>query len=180
MIGKIYLLPLCVLLISSALIGCSEGHADRGLQRNSIRFTNPDGTIPISEDVVLDKHTGLMWMKDDNCIRTNYPSVQLDRLISYKEALDFIAGLNRGKYAKCDFAYNDWRLPTRRELRSLLDSEDSSVSIWVDRRILTNIQADRYWVSGGWYYRYVYPYLKIESYVWPVRTGNRKADIKTF
>jgi hypothetical protein len=168
-------LLLSVLLISSAF-ACKEEHADRELQSNvTVRFTNPDGTIHISGDVVLDNLTGLIWLKADNCIGINYPSLQSDGLVSYKNAIDFIAGLNKGKYLKCSSGYSDWRLPTPKELRSLLTSESSSISAWVGRRTLANIQADRYWSSGSWYYDYVHPYLKVNGcYVWPVRAGDRK------
>jgi hypothetical protein len=172
---KIFILLLSVLLISSAL-GCTEGQANKEPQRKIIRFTNPDGTIPISEDVVLDNLIGLMWLKDDNCIRTNYPSGQMDGLVSYGDALNFIAQLNKGKYPKCSSGYSDWRLPTKKELRSLLSSEDPSISAWVGRRTLANIQAYRYWVSGGWYYSHVHPYFKVGGcYVWPVRSDNSKS-----
>jgi|GEM_PF-1493493 len=190
--GHIQLL-LSVLLLS-ALIACSEGHANREPQRNIIRFTNSDGTIPVSDSIVLDNFTGLMWLRDSNCIRTNYPYVDnhktaRDGLVTYKDALDFVSGLNKGQYPECSSGYNDWRLPTKEELRSILNSAASGNNIWVNRHTIANIRIGRYWFSFDenkdtivgrslsiWYYNNVYPYLKGEGcYVWPVRSENSKS-----
>jgi len=57
---------------------------------------NGDGTI-------TDKATGLMWMKNDN-----------GAAVSWENALNYAEGL---EYA----GYSDWRLPTAKELQSIVD-----------------------------------------------------------
>jgi len=185
--GHIQLLLSVLLLL--ALIACNEGHANREPQGNvRPRFTNPDSTIPISGSVVLDNQTELMWLRDDNCIKTNYPDkTARDGLVSYKNAVNFIAGLNKGQYPKCSYGYSGWRLPTKKELRELLGIAESPINTWISRRTLDNIKFGSYWFSPnengtavkgsfwGWYYNNVYPYLRSGCYVWPVRSENGKS-----
>jgi len=61
-------------------------------------------------DVVLDELTGLTWTRNANL--AGFP-------LSWREALDFLADLNR----KPAFGFSDWRLPNRRELRSLISHQ---------------------------------------------------------
>ncbi|MCP4345059.1 MAG: DUF1566 domain-containing protein [Desulfobacterales bacterium] len=62
---------------------------------------NGDGTV-------TDRTTGLIWQKSGS-----------DRVMTFKEAGDYIDGLNSRKYA----SYKDWRLPTLEELASLLENK---------------------------------------------------------
>lgn len=64
---------------------------------------NGDGTV-------TDSKTGLMWTKNANL---------LEDTITFNEALEYIEGINEGKYQ--NFGYTDWRLPTLREFRNLID-----------------------------------------------------------
>lgn len=59
-------------------------------------------------DEVLDGLTGLIWSRSANL--AEFP-------LTWQEALDFVAAMNRERR----FGQNDWRMPNRRELRSLLD-----------------------------------------------------------
>ena len=52
----------------------------QGFAWPSSRFTNPDGSTPITGDVILDQLTGLMWLKDANCIKTKNPSFDSDSI----------------------------------------------------------------------------------------------------
>lgn len=59
---------------------------------------------------VQDRLTGLYWSADAN--PAEYP-------LTWVEALDAVAQLNRDNY----LGANDWRMPNRRELRSLVDHQ---------------------------------------------------------
>ncbi len=86
-------------------INCSgtgqDGEFQLGLWKKENRFKK------INSDVALDSLTGLYWTIDAN-IHT-YP-------IKWQDALSFIKGLNSEKFG----GLSDWRLPNRKELRSLL------------------------------------------------------------
>jgi hypothetical protein len=74
---------------------------------------NGDGTI-------TDKASGLMWTLDDSIIGLNW-----------EEALAWIEQLNSTSY----LGYSDWKLPSAKELQSLLDysrSPDTSASAALD------------------------------------------------
>ncbi len=61
-------------------------------------------------ETVLDRLTGLVWTQNANL--AEFP-------MTWQEALDFIAGMNR----ETAFGFSDWRLPNRRELRSLMSHQ---------------------------------------------------------
>jgi hypothetical protein len=70
----------------------------------STRFEeNGDGTV-------TDTETGLMWTKDAN--------LRGDTVL-FHQAINYINGMKEGKYP--NFGYTDWRLPTLRELQSLIE-----------------------------------------------------------
>lgn len=72
----------------------------RGIEWPVLRFGQ-------HEEVVLDRLTGLAWTRSANI--AGFP-------LRWQEALDYVADMNR----RSAFGYSDWRLPNRRELRSLL------------------------------------------------------------
>lgn len=101
-----------------------DGDTQAGLSWPSPRFTdNGDGTV-------TDNLTGLMWLKNANCIKSSYPSYDtdnnfgepvIDGAVTWKRAMDFITGINSGTYPACSGGYTDWRLPNSREMQSLTD-----------------------------------------------------------
>jgi hypothetical protein len=64
---------------------------------------NDDGTV-------TDTETDLMWTKDAN--------LRGDTVL-FHQAINYINGMKEGKYP--NFGYTDWRLPTLRELQSLIE-----------------------------------------------------------
>lgn len=58
--------------------------------------------------LVLDRATSLIWTK--NSCPSDFP-------LSWQEALDFVEQMNK----EARYGRNDWRMPNRRELRSLID-----------------------------------------------------------
>jgi hypothetical protein len=74
---------------------------------------NADGTVS-------DPLTGLVWLKDANCIKTHYPGVAADGQVTWISALSFVKGINSGAYPLCAAGHGDWRMPNIVEFRSLL------------------------------------------------------------
>ncbi len=84
---------------------------------------NGDGTI-------TDNSTGLMWQKNTS-----------ENEMTWKEALAYCEGLELG-------GHTDWRLPTIKELRSIVDYEKCDPAI--DETVFPNTHSSIYW-SGTTY-----------------------------
>ncbi|MDP3297140.1 MAG: DUF1566 domain-containing protein [Thermodesulfovibrionia bacterium] len=155
-----------------------DGDLEMGVAWPSPRFTdNGNGTV-------TDNLTGLMWLKDTNCIKTNYPAFDSDGAVTWQNALDFVKGINNGTYSQCGAGYSDWRLPNRKELRSLIDYSRYGPVLPAGHPF-TNVQSVYYhWSSTTYaYYTYKawmvhmwYGYVEgnhkfVDYYVWPVRSG---------
>lgn len=67
----------------------------------------PEPRFDLRDDEVMDRLTGLIWCRSANL--AEFP-------LTWQEALDFVATMNREQR----FGQRDWRMPNRRELRSLL------------------------------------------------------------
>jgi hypothetical protein len=100
-----------------------DGALQKGVAWPNPRFTdNGNGTI-------TDNLTGLIWLKNANCIGSSYPELSEGYgpgPVIWQHALDFVAGINAGTYncgdtSKGGAHQTDWRLPNVRELSSLLD-----------------------------------------------------------
>jgi len=146
--------------------------------------------------VVTDNLTGLVWLKDANCMKTNYPGYDNDATagdgnVTWQHALDFIKDINNGLYPFCDGGYRNWRLPNRKEIRSLIDYSSGSWDSIQSGHPFVNASFNTYWTSTTAGNRnmafvidmtdgYLYTYnettgansTKDKSYaVWPVRAG---------
>ncbi|MCY2991902.1 MAG: DUF1566 domain-containing protein [Planctomycetota bacterium] len=91
-------------------VQCVRGNPNYG--QNDFRDNN-DGTI-------TDRATGRMWSKADS-----------GKGMSWEESLAWVQAKNREKY----LGHNDWRLPTAKELHSLVDytrSPDTTSSAAID------------------------------------------------
>jgi hypothetical protein len=161
-----------------------DGELQKGVAWPDPRYTdNGDGTV-------TDHLTGLMWLKDANCIRT-YDTAHVgsefdkdgsvgDGAVSWLHALDFVKGINAGTYAPCAAGYHDWRLPNVNELLSLHDFSRSMPALQTGHPF-ANIAQWEYWSStsaggnGAWAVS-MYLGLPVEFakgfwniWVWPVR-----------
>ena len=169
-----------------------DGEKQAGVAWPGTRFTdNGDGTV-------TDNLTGLMWLKDANCIKTKYSTFDADGTVAWQSALDFVKGINSGTYVNCRAGHTDWRLPNRRELRSLINfgyneamcgaSACTGSAAWLNTQGFINVPTPNaaYWSSttdvssksDAW----VYDTLTYDSIntgtkgggsasVWPVRTS---------
>jgi hypothetical protein len=118
--------------------------------------------------IVLDRLTGLIWMRNAN--HAEYP-------VTWQEALGFIAGMNRDRA----MGHGDWRLPNRRELRSLMSHRTKKPALPEDHPFI-NVFSGWYWSSTtaaispahAWYVHMEGARMfyggKDQSYLlWPVR-----------
>ncbi len=163
------------------LIACAgtgqDGEIQAGVAWPSPRFTDT------GRETVTDSLTGLMWLKDANCMSTNYPL--LGGAVLWQQALDFVKGINDGTYPKCGNGYHDWRLPNRKELRSLFCDSNYNPALPAGHPFSNVYSVNWVWTATTSAY---YPgsayfvdmstgsslYVEKSSYncyVWPVRSG---------
>ena len=166
---------------AGTVISCAgtgqDGELKKGLAWPSPRFTNPDGSTPISGSVVVDQLTGLMWTKDGNAPGPATCSPGVSK--TWQGSLDYVACLNTWSY----LGYADWRLPNVNELESLLNVGQNNTSAWLNGLGFANVQANYYWSSSTIAYStdsawvllrdsvVSYNFKTIFYYVWPVRSG---------
>jgi hypothetical protein len=125
----------------------------------------------IADKTVIDTQSGLMWTRDGALFE--FP-------LSWEEALEAIKALNRQHL----YGFNDWKLPNRRELFSLISHSRINPCLPADHPF-TNIFSGYYWTSTtcvrlpsqAWYIHLgggrVFKGMKHGSYmVWPVRIAD--------
>lgn len=142
-----------------------------------------------NDETVTDNLTGLMWTKSAkapgpvNCDPENY--------MNWQDALLYIACLNNNHY----LGYDDWRLPNRKEIRSLFNYGCFSPAL-VRGHPFSNVQGGFwgfYWTSTNSMLNYhqeawatytedgnMLPVSKTNDYykwAWPVRTLSPDLDI---
>jgi len=152
-----------------------DGDLEEGVAWPNPRFTdNSNGTIK-------DNLTGLIWLK-----QANYNSISGETgTAAWNDAIDFCNILETGYCNLSDgSSAGDWRLPSVKELQSLIDFGNSSPALPTGHPFV-NVQSDIYRSSttlewnptSAWYVwmddGYVYWIDKSNSYyVWPVRSDN--------
>ncbi len=164
-----------------------DGCWQSGVTLPDPRFAeNGDGTV-------TDNLTGLIWLKDANCIATNYSGFDSDGgsgdgRVTWQHALDFVKGMNDGTYSLCGMSHTDWRLANINELNSLIDRTnwEPALSIGHPFNNITIAFGTYYWSSTS--IEYIVNNLawvvfldignletknKTENhYVWPIRGGH--------
>lgn len=153
-----------------------DGDLQIGVDWPDPRFNdNRDGTV-------TDNLTGLIWTKS-----ANLPNGRM----TWQEALNYVASLNGSQY----LGHSDWRLPNRKELRSLVDHSKFGPPL-PSEHPFTNISGSSrgagYWSSSTFAYDpskawgvwllwagEVTGFEKTsQCYVWPVCAGELRSCIE--
>ena len=167
---------------SGTVIGCTgtgqDGDLQKGVDWPDLRFTDH------GDNTTTDNLTGLVWAKHANLMVTRDPTFDADDTandgrVTWQHALDYVAKLNSENY----LSHTDWRLPNRRELRSLADYALFNPAL-PSGHPFTQVQSSYYWSStSSAYYKYYawtvgmnygivnYGDRTDDGYVWPVRSG---------
>jgi len=146
-------------------IDCA-GSGQDGEFRRGVPWPGP--RFEIEGETVTDRLTGLAWCHNANL--AEFP-------LTWQEALDYVAQMNRSRA----LGYSDWRLPNRRELRSLISHQTRRPAL-PENQPFTNIFNGWYWSSTtatispahAWYVnidggRMFYGGKDQSFLVWPVR-----------
>jgi len=162
------------------VVNCSGTGQDGDLQKGS-PWPNPRFTDN-GDQTITDNLTGLIWTKDATA-----PSPAGcgpgTTTITWKDSFDYVKCLNTNNY----LGHTDWRLPNRRELKSLLNYSQSSSNFmgsWLNSQGFNNVMGYYYCSSSSvadnprfvWEIEMSYGYVTLESkdtafYIWPVRVG---------
>jgi hypothetical protein len=177
---------------AGAVIVCAGTGQDGASQ---IGVTSPNPRFTTNADTsITDNLTGLAWSPNGNLMPTRDPGwdtdgtlpIKDDGLVTWQHALDYVAKLNAENY----LGHNDWRLPNRRELKSLVNYGQPDTIIWLNTQGFTNnaqTSGSYYWSSNtyardtndalyfelrsGAEYFFPNPKYNGSGYVWPVRAG---------
>jgi hypothetical protein len=160
---------------AGAVVACAgtgqDGDLQKGVAWPSPRFTdNGNGTVK-------DNLTGLIWLKDANCFSRR----------TWAQALSDANSLANGSCGLTDgSSAGNWRLPNRKELRSLINYSQANSAAWLNlpAQGFSNVQADYYWSSSTYAFNTTYAWVvgmydgsvggnfkTFTYYVWPVRAG---------
>jgi len=146
--------------VAGATIACAgtgqDGELQTGVAEPSPRFV-VDGT----GDCVTDNLTGLMWTRD-----ANRPAAPL----SWQLSLDYANTL-----VLCGF--DDWRLPNRKELRSLINYNLANNATTLNTLGFSNVQANLYWSSSS--SAPVPPIFVAHAWIAVMRDGDETRGLKT-
>ena len=148
---------------------------DDGSLGIGVAIPSPRFSTPVNNKIT-DYLTGLMWTQAAN----------LDGQVPWATALAYIQSQNTAGYLSC----NDWRLPNREELRSMLDYSSSNPSSSLQSSQFTNVQVDIYWTSTrdsgktqAWVLDFTDGTLSLDiignsHYLWLVRSTTNDSAIK--
>lgn len=147
-----------------------EGTGQDAESRRGVPWPAP--RFDVQGDTVVDRLTGLAWLRDANV--AEFP-------LTWQEARDHMVQMNRDQVA----GHSDWRLPNRRELRSLICHQNKRPALPSEHPFI-NLFQGWYWSSTtaaispahAWYVsmdggRMFYGGKDQSFMVWPVRgAGN--------
>ena len=112
------------------IVSCKNSGQDAEFQAG---ISLPDPRFEVNGNLVLDNLTGLLWHKNANICE--FP-------LTWQETLDYISRMNNEKVA----GRTDWRLPNRKELRSLMAFETRKPALPEDHPF-ENVFLNWYWTS---------------------------------
>jgi alpha-tubulin suppressor-like RCC1 family protein len=119
---------------------------DDGSLQTGVAWPSPRFTVAGSGTgtVVTDKLTGLMWPQNAGTPAAGtIPDFCAGGQKNWLGALDYVTCLNTNNY----LGHNDWRLPNKNELGSLLNNEHIyGLDFWLNTQGFTNVQ-NFYWSS---------------------------------
>ena len=163
---------LCVCLFFT-VTGIAVASDDDDDQQTTLPWPSPRFTAN-TNGTVTDNLTGLIWLKDANCF-----GVQ-----TWAAAVSFANTLANGQCGLSDGSKaGQWRLPSRKELHSLVNRQLVNSAAWLNLQGFSKVQANFYWSSSSgystayaWYADMGYGGMHSSTtnftcYVWPVRGG---------
>ena len=165
-----------------------DGDLKMGLTWPTPRLTDNN------DETVTDRLTGLMWIKNANLMLSRDPAFDttqwVDGAVPWITALEYVHKLNNENY----LGFNDWRLPNRNELASLVDFSEANKAL-PERSPFVNLTGYNfegyYWTSTSradetdqaWILSFhdglmgggnALSYVKTRDLlVWPVRTSSQ-------
>jgi hypothetical protein len=125
-----------------------DGALQQGLNWPANRFQ-----VNSAQTTVTDNLTGLIWIKNANLMVTRDPDFDQDDTVNdgqvfWEHALAYIKKLNDENY----LGSNDWRLPNRKEIRSLINYEYTDQAVCLNANGFSNFQSPlaKYWSGTTW------------------------------
>ena len=164
-------------------IACANTGQNGALQ-NGVAWPNPRFSAN-ADTSFSDNLTGIVWAPNGNLMLArdsgwDADATPNDGRVTWQHALDYVAKLNAENY----LGHKDWRLPNRKELRSLANYQQSSIETWLNTQGFASTQAYGYWSSTSYTNHPGYAWFvnmfdghvnnndkAFTYYVWPVREG---------
>jgi hypothetical protein len=156
---------------------------------SSAKITPSNFTVPLKPHFVdnhdgtfTDYHNHLQWTKDDLSPDPGYCDGGTEKSLRYLEL--YLDCLNKSRY----LGYNDWRMPTYKDLESLLATPAIENGTIINSQVHERLKNHAYWSTvdialfihkrGIMIYNLigpVYSYHQLSRYyVWPVRSNNNE------
>ena len=162
--------------------------ADTGQDGDKMMGVSRDETTRFSDNgngTITDSLTGLIWLKKANCTDTVGGVDKSSGYLTWANALTWSNSLASGACGLSDSSTaGQWRLPTRKELASLVNRGQAKSATWLGTKGFSVVQANNYWSSTTYADNTDYAWVvhmydggmdnghkTYGNYVWPVRGG---------